>query len=494
MKNLGFVLLMLGICLESFCQNINRVEYFIDQDPGHGNGIEITGYTTSSSAISDYTTVIDASNLNTGIHQLFIRTKVDNGHWSITNNQLFFKMDPPNVSNISRMEYFFDQDPGHGNGNEITGYTAGNDIVNLTTALNATGLSQGLHTLFVRSKNDWSITAQQLFLKQDIPALNNLSRLEYFFDQDPGHGNGTEITGYTAGNDIVNFTTALNATGLSQGLHTLFVRSKNDWSITAQQLFLKQDIETLANVVAIEYFFDNDPGHGNGTAITIVPSSNLVDQVYSINFDGLTNGQHYIYIRTKNVTGEWSITQAQLINKNVQVTLPLNWLSFEAKVVSNNKAQLNWTTASELNTSHFEVEKSRNAIEFANIGIIKSNSQLNKNYYEFIDSKVNEGFTYYRIKQIDIDGKYSYSSIKQVNNENNKYFTIKNNGSSSPSILVNGQVGSIIIFNSIGKIVYTQNISKSMEFKPLENHLPAIYLAIFEENGQVISTKKIIKK
>ena len=192
-------------------------------------------------------------------------------------------------------------------------------------------------------------------MKQNIESPSNITRLEYFFDNDPGHGNGTEITGYAAGNTIVNFNTNLDGTALSQGIHTLFVRSKDDWSITARQTFLKQNIESLGNIVEMEYFFDNDPGAGNGTEITITPNININNQLFAINFSAPSNGQHYFFIRTKNAEGEWSITQAILINKDVTNPLPLTWLSFEVISLANNTAQLTWETTAETNTSDFEI-------------------------------------------------------------------------------------------------------------------------------------------
>jgi hypothetical protein len=468
--------------------DITRLEYFFDNDPGHGNGIEITGYTAGTDIVN-FATNLDASNLNQGIHTLFVRSKDD---WSITARQVFLKQNLPSLGNNTRLEYFFDNDPGHGNGTEITGYAAGTDIVNFNTSLDASSLAQGIHTLFVRSKEDWSITARQVFLKQNLPSLGNITRLEYFFDNDPGHGNGTEITGYTAGTDIVNFATNLDAGNLNQGIHTLFVRSKDDWSITARQVFLKQNIESLANITALEYFFDNDPGAGNGTQISISPSTDIIDLATSIDFTALANGQHYFFIRSKNVDGEWSITQAKLINKDVQNPLPLSWLSFDVKEV-NKTAVLNWQTASEINTQGFEIQRSSNANIFEKIGELNSNNNKPEtNNYQFIDQNMSIGLSYYRIKQLDLDGKFSYSPIRQVINESISNLTIEYNGSPEPILVNQMESGLLQLFNSNGELSAQYNL-KLGEKLILEKHLNAgLYLAILSKNGKLITSKKVL--
>jgi cytochrome b subunit of formate dehydrogenase len=467
--------------------DITRLEYFFDNDPGHGNGTEITGYTAGNDIIN-FNTNLNASALSQGIHTLFVRSKDD---WSITAHQTFLKQNIPSIGDITRLEYFFDNDPGHGNGTEITGYTAGNDIVNFNTNLNASALSQGIHTLFVRSKDDWSITARQTFLKQNLVAIGDITRLEYFFDNDPGHGNGTEITGYTAGNDIVNFNTNLNASALSQGIHTLFVRSKDDWSITARQIFLKQNLESNTNITAIEYFFDKDPGAGNGTQITITPNTDIANLLTPIDFSSQSNGQHYFFIRTQNADGEWSITQATLINKDVLNPLPLNWISFEV-TLQNKIAKLYWQTSEEINTQSFEIQRSTDAKKFEKIGeIYSTNNKSEQSSYQFIDEKMLVNINYYRIKQIDIDGKFAYSTIKQAINENSNNFTIENNGSHQPILVSNIEAATIQVFNESGKLV-KEISSKAFGRYNVDNLLNSgIYLAVLSKNGIVIEAKKI---
>ena len=94
--------------------------------------------------------------------------------------------------------------------------------------------------------------------------------------------------------------------------------------------------------------------------------------------------------------------------------LPINLVSFTAAKQANS-VQLKWATLSEQNNSHFEVEKSKDGIVFLNIGNRAGfeNSNTLRNYF-FYDDEPYNGSNYYRLKQIDFDGNFTYSTIKVV--------------------------------------------------------------------------------
>ncbi len=96
--------------------------------------------------------------------------------------------------------------------------------------------------------------------------------------------------------------------------------------------------------------------------------------------------------------------------------------------IQNDKAILQWTTTSELNNNYFILERSKDGIQFYSIGEVKgagkSNQQLD---YLFTDEHPLTGISYYRIKQVDYDGSFSYSSILALNyiaNGNNPYISL----------------------------------------------------------------------
>lgn len=95
--------------------------------------------------------------------------------------------------------------------------------------------------------------------------------------------------------------------------------------------------------------------------------------------------------------------------------LPIELIDFKGNLEKDNAIQLNWITASELNNSGFEIERSVNGDDWSEIGFVEGRGTSTvTNHYEFIDSTANSGNNYYRLKQIDFDGQFEYSKIAQV--------------------------------------------------------------------------------
>lgn len=91
--------------------------------------------------------------------------------------------------------------------------------------------------------------------------------------------------------------------------------------------------------------------------------------------------------------------------------LPTKLTLFKA-LPKSNSIELNWETASEINNSHFEVERSTNGREFITIGRVKGkgNSQ-NTIRYKFTDASPYPGKNFYRLKQVDLDKQFNYSGV-----------------------------------------------------------------------------------
>ena len=100
------------------------------------------------------------------------------------------------------------------------------------------------------------------------------------------------------------------------------------------------------------------------------------------------------------------------------VVLPIELVYFKASLL-DKKVLIEWETASEINNDYFTIERSMDGISFNSFSIVdgagNSNSTLN---YSAIDNNPLNGISYYRLKQTDFDGKYSYSNIVSVYIEN----------------------------------------------------------------------------
>ena len=308
--------------------NITDAEYFFDTDPGFGAATTATvtpGQTITFSFIGSITS------LTNGLHNLFVRTKDANGKWSLSAPQLFYKQALINnpVANIASAEYYFDADPGFGNATSAS-VTAGQMITFAFTG-SITSLSNGLHNLFVRTKDangKWSLTTPQLFYKQGSVSntVPNLVAAEYYFDADPGFGNATAAA-ITAG-QTVTFNFAGNVASLATGFHNLFVRTldaNGNWSHTVPKIFyiLPPPPNSIPNLVAAEYFFDTDPGFGLATAATL-SAGQMVTFNITGNIAPLTNGLHNLFVRTKDALGHWSLSVPQLFYKEALLNNPVS--------------------------------------------------------------------------------------------------------------------------------------------------------------------------
>ena len=98
----------------------------------------------------------------------------------------------------------------------------------------------------------------------------------------------------------------------------------------------------------------------------------------------------------------------------LSAALPVTWLDFTGEQVKG-LVRLDWQTASEQNSSHFEIERSANGGDYTRIGSMKAaGNSANIRRYEFTDETAPTGLLLYRLRQVDIDGRFSYSKIVQI--------------------------------------------------------------------------------
>lgn len=108
--------------------------------------------------------------------------------------------------------------------------------------------------------------------------------------------------------------------------------------------------------------------------------------------------------------------------------LPVTLTSFKARA-AGSKVELNWSTATETNSSHFTIERSSDGRSFREIGRVNSNgnSSIARNY-SFTDNSPFQGNNYYRLKMVDKDATFEYSNIEKVSmNGSNLEFSFSPN-------------------------------------------------------------------
>lgn len=221
------------------------------------------------------------------------------------------------VPDITRIEYFFNTDPGVGNATEIP-VTAGN-LANVTVTVSTSGLAPGQHRLYVRARDaegTWSVSVGRSFIVEAvnepvIAGLAELNRVEFFINTDPGFGLGTSLP--TPENSVVSLSESVIAPGLNPGTHRLHVRARDEsgqWSAVLTRSFfveaMQEPIIAIApKIDAFEYFFGDDPGLGNGILLANTPTDVLeLDEL--ISSTGLNVGNKTLYFRARNTDGLWS--------------------------------------------------------------------------------------------------------------------------------------------------------------------------------------------
>lgn len=99
------------------------------------------------------------------------------------------------------------------------------------------------------------------------------------------------------------------------------------------------------------------------------------------------------------------------VTVNWSMTLPVKLISFSGRL-NGTKVDLNWVTANELNTKDFEVERGSDGTNFIKIATVTARGNSNSaTSYDLVDPAPLKGVNYYRLKMVDIDGKYEYSQI-----------------------------------------------------------------------------------
>jgi hypothetical protein len=131
-----------------------------------------------------------------------------------------------------------------------------------------------------------------------------------------------------------------------------------------------------------------------------------------------------------HIQGSNMITQGILQPFPAQIALPVTGLTFTAKRISNTQVQLNWKTIQEISNKGFYLERKKDQeAEFSSIGFTNSkapdgNSSFSLEYAR-IDTNSYSGKTLYRLKQEDINGKYSYSVVRIVEGQTDNAVTLK---------------------------------------------------------------------
>lgn len=250
-----------------------------------------------------------------------------------------------------------------------------------------------------------------------------------------------------------------NGGGANQGFEIVF-----DYS--ALGINAMMDIEVFTFVISATGFFSDVTVPGN------VTGGNLG---FNPNFGAVSGGNYHTGLSP----------------------LPVTWKDFEGKRMED-EVMLTWETASEINNSYFEVERSVDGLDWKPIHREEGQGfALSVSYYEFIDEAPQRGSNYYRIKQYDFDGKYSLSSVILID------FNKQGMAQFSPNPFVDYlQVeftettipNRILIFNAFGQLVLEEVTQDQLLQLNTQDFIAGMYIVqLVDQHGEVSSTEKFLK-
>ncbi len=252
---------------------------------------------------------------------------------------------------VLQAEYFWDTDPGEGNGIALSAQDG--QLNETIEELFADGIAlpddAGLHRFNIRAKNalgQWGPVFSSVVSVESTDTtttttaiIPSVTQAEYFWDNDPGQGAGTQLVAEDGKLDetVENvFKDKVNVP--SNGLHRFNIRVKNgegQWGPTFSSVVSIETIDTTtqANVIApkvvqAEYFWDNDPGQGSATQLVAEDGKldEAVENIFKNEIAVPETGLHRFNIRVKNGEGQWgpafsSVVSIETIDTTTQANV-----------------------------------------------------------------------------------------------------------------------------------------------------------------------------
>jgi len=233
---------------------------------------------------------------------------------------------------------------------------------------------------------------------------------------------------------------------------------KLNYNITFSGSNIPGSLYTLQGTVGCNpgsIFFDLPNNGGSGT-ITSVNSWNPNSNCGSATVANLGCGLINIQIEGPGIS-------SRTLSISPSSSLAVQLVSFST-ALKDNKVKINWATASETDNDYFTIERSADGTAWKEIGKVKgagtSNSLLS---YQSYDEAPIKGTSFYRLKQTDIDGKFSYSATEAVKYSLGKTITIYPVPNSGNTIKLNGATNykhDLALINTSGTTMYTTTVNQ----------------------------------
>ena len=231
---------------------------------------------------------------------------------------------------------------------------------------------------------------------------------------------------------------------------------------------------------------------GSPTARQLLSSVNVQ---FLIVGDGNNHGS-FDAVPDDNNAADWDLaTPVTVSNFTAAIALPVELTTFNAKA-QGSSINLDWATASEKQSSHFDIERSADAQNWATIGSVKgAGTSVRAHSYVYTDNAPLSNVNYYRLKQVDLDGKFEYSPVATAAVGKGKLKGIFPNPVKDKLNVIAGELSenaTATIFDLSGKAVQTTRLNGAQI--DVSNLNQGMYLLrVSDDSGQTSGHIRFVK-
>ncbi|MCX6208095.1 MAG: T9SS type A sorting domain-containing protein [Bacteroidetes bacterium] len=181
----------------------------------------------------------------------------------------------------------------------------------------------------------------------------------------------------------------------------------------------------------------------------------------------------------------------------INAVLPLNFINYNVISTKEKSVENIWTTANEINVSHFNIQRSLNAKDFTTIGKVKAENKVLNNY-TFTDDKLpitNEPLTlYYRLQSVDNDGRKQYSTVKSLQLKVNSAVSVYPNPAKDLVNISCIGIKEVNVINSLGQTIIHRNLNNNHYQLDISSLPKGIYvLNVISKLNSVYNEKLIVQ-